>query len=105
MNDFIQHGNGWKELHYISPDPTMLGFKKTGMNGTLMNGNDRNQALGRKCYSLATAPIPKQQSLFFKPQREWVLERCLIRIVGLQIKVLVQQRHWKLSGCSKTWSL
>jgi hypothetical protein len=33
VNDFIEHGNGWKGLHYISPDPTMLGFKKTGMNG------------------------------------------------------------------------
>jgi hypothetical protein len=31
LNGLIQHGNGWKELHYISKDSTMLGFEKKGI--------------------------------------------------------------------------
>ncbi|KAH8586940.1 hypothetical protein B0O99DRAFT_472899, partial [Bisporella sp. PMI_857] len=28
LGGLIQHGNGWKELHYITKDSSMLGFKK-----------------------------------------------------------------------------
>lgn len=28
LEGLIQHGNGWKELHYITRDSSMLGFKK-----------------------------------------------------------------------------
>ncbi|KUJ23935.1 uncharacterized protein LY89DRAFT_776141 [Mollisia scopiformis] len=70
LNGLISHGNGWKELRYISKDSTVLQFKGDQiLKGDRYWGEPQPDTWRICCYR-ATASIPKQMSPYTKRPRK-----------------------------------